>query len=95
MHPVMTGAGTSSVELVADVEHAGKMLHRVSVRNAGFLEERLRARHEPGVQLESIEDEAIKVREREFVFYTDEPAFLGGDDAHPAPLEYFAAGVGT
>jgi hypothetical protein len=91
----MTGAGSTNVELVAHIEHAGKMLHRVTVRNNDFLEGRLRARHEPGVQLESLEDEAIKVREREFVFYTDEPVFLGGDDHHPAPLEYFAAGIGT
>jgi hypothetical protein len=94
-HPVMTGAGKTTVRLEAHIEHAGKMLHRVRVQNVGFLEERLRARHEPGVQVEQLEDEAKKVRQREFVFYSDEPAFLGGDDEHPAPLEYFAAGIGT
>jgi len=93
-HPVITGAGKTTVRLEAHVEHAGKMLHRVRVENVGFLEERLRARHEPGVQVD-MDQEVQKVRQREFVFYSDEPAFLGGDDEHPAPLEYFAAGIGT
>ena len=29
-----------------------------------------------------------------FTFHSDEGAFLGGDDEHPYPLDYFTAGVG-
>ena len=92
--PIMTGAGKTTVRLEANIEHAGKMRHRVRVQNVDFLEERLRARHEPGVRVD-LDEELGKVRAREFVFYSDEPSFLGGDDEHPAPLEYFAAGIGT
>ena len=33
-------------------------------------------------------------RTGKFVFYADEPPRLGGDDAHPQPLRYIAAGIG-
>ena len=29
-----------------------------------------------------------------FTFYSDEGPELGGDDAHPYPLDYVAAGIG-
>lgn len=28
-----------------------------------------------------------------FTIYSDEPAFIGGDDSHPQPLLYIAAGI--
>jgi uncharacterized OsmC-like protein len=31
---------------------------------------------------------------RDFTFYSDEPPELGGQDAHPRPLDYLMAGVG-
>ena len=33
-------------------------------------------------------------RRGKFVFHSDEPPAMGGDDNHPAPLTYIAAGVG-
>lgn len=30
---------------------------------------------------------------REFTFHSDEPASLGGENAHPYPLDYFTAAV--
>jgi hypothetical protein len=91
--PVPTRAGVTHITVGADVEHAGKLLHRVEVRNTEFLERSLRHRAE--VPVEDLEAELDRVASRSFVFHSDEPAFLGGDDLHPAPLEYFAAGIGT
>lgn len=31
---------------------------------------------------------------RSFTFYSDEPAELAGDDAHPYPLDYLTAAIG-
>lgn len=31
---------------------------------------------------------------RQFIFHSDEPPELGGDDAHPRPLDYLLAAVG-
>ena len=77
----------------AAVEHVGKMRHQVTVSNVEFLSERLRAHSE--VAVDDMQSELQRVGSREFVFYSDEPAFLGGDDACPAPLEYFAGAIGT
>jgi hypothetical protein len=42
-----------------------------------------------------IVDRQLKVaRHRDFEFFSDEPAVVGGDDAYPEPLTYMAAAVG-
>lgn len=48
------------------------------------------------VDLESLDvDKQLKVaRFRDFEIVCDEPGYLGGDDEHPQPLTYVAAGVG-
>ena len=45
-----------------------------------------------GVHLERMRHE---VRIRDMTIVSDEPESLGGDDAHPRPLDYVAAGVAT
>ena len=50
------------VEVVANAEHVGKMLHRARVHD--------------------------------FIFHSDEPATLGGENEHPYPLDYFTAAIG-
>ena len=91
--PVPPRAGLTHITVRADVEHARKLLHRVEVRNTEFLERSLR--HHAEMPVEDLEAELDRLGSRSFVFHSDEPAFLGGDDLHPAPLEYFAAGIGT
>jgi uncharacterized OsmC-like protein len=45
-----------------------------------------------GVHLERMLHE---VRIRDLTIFSDEPGSLGGDDQHPYPLDYLAAGVAT
>lgn len=77
----------------AEILPARKMRHRAAVSNVQFLGDAMRTRAE--VETEGGVDGALaRLDEREFVFYSDEPEYLGGDDAYPAPLEYFASALG-
>ena len=42
----------------------------------------------------SVEKQRKVARFRDFEIFSDEPHWLGGDDQHPQPLTYLAAGVG-
>ncbi|MFI5267825.1 MAG: hypothetical protein ACHQ7M_10655 [Chloroflexota bacterium] len=60
-------------------------------------EERRGAKRTMAAEVESL-GKQLKVgrfgRFRHFEFYCDEPPTLGGEDQHPQPLTYLAAGVG-
>ena len=47
-----------------------------------------------GADIEALENQHKIARYRDFEFHCDEPAWLGGEDRHPQPLTYVAAGVG-
>ena len=46
------------------------------------------------VNCEHIEKMLHTGTQGKFAFSSDEPAKMGGDDNHPAPLTYIAAGIG-
>lgn len=46
------------------------------------------------VDLEHEDQMRHRAEVNDFIFHSDEPESLGGDDEHPYPLDYFTAGVG-
>ena len=46
-------------------------------------------------EIESLEKMHKVARHRKFEIHVDEPAHLKGDDNHPQPLIYVAAGLGA
>lgn len=42
----------------------------------------------------NLQDMLHEANVREFVFHSDEPPDLGGQDEHPRPLDYLIAAVG-
>jgi hypothetical protein len=46
-------------------------------------------------EVESLEKMHKVARHRKFEIHVDEPAHLKGDDQHPQPLIYVAAGLGS
>jgi hypothetical protein len=35
-----------------------------------------------------------EARSNQYIFYSDEPEYVGGEDNHPYPLDYFTAAIG-
>lgn len=46
------------------------------------------------VDCEHVEKMLHRAKRGKFTFSADEPPRLGGDDKHPSPLTYIAAGIG-
>ncbi len=46
------------------------------------------------VDVRNREKQLHEAHEGKFTWYSDEPPYLGGDDNHPQPLTYIAAGIG-
>jgi hypothetical protein len=46
------------------------------------------------VDIENLEKQLHEARQGKFIWSSDEPPHLGGDDNHPQPLTYVTAGIG-